>query len=92
MRARVYLRIAKCRKGFIVRANQSPNPHPIKFGEYRPTVSIALDLDIPDKEFDAARILLEAKIKETKPAVEIKQVMEEETEDGTDDQGSKEAD
>jgi len=74
MKARIYLRIAKCKKGFLLRADKSPNHEPIKFGEYRPTVLIALDLDIPNKEFDNSRILLEAKIKETKSCVEIKQV------------------
>ena len=74
MKGKIYLRIAKLKKGFLVRADKTPNHQPIKFGEYRPTVLIALDLDIPDKEFEASRILLEAKIQETEPAVEIKQV------------------
>ncbi len=79
MKKRIYLRVGKCKTGLSVRVENNPNYHPIKLGEYLPTIIIALDLDIPDKEFDAARILLEAKIKETKPAVEIEQVVEEKT-------------
>ncbi len=78
MKARIYLRFAKCKEGFLVRVDKSPNLNPVRHGGYKPTVSIALDLDIPDKEFDSTRILLEAKIKETIPAVEIKQVETEE--------------
>lgn len=77
MKKRIYLRIAKYANGFMVKADKSPIQEPLRssnYTKYRPTVLIALDLDIPDKEFDAARILLEAKIKETKPCVEIKQV------------------
>lgn len=93
MKKRIYLRVAKCKTGLSVRAENSPNYHPIKFKVFHPTVLIALDLDIPDKEFDAARILLEAKIQETEPAVEIKQIVEEhKPENGTDDQGSEETD
>ena len=40
------------------------------------TVLMALDLNIPDKEFDAVRIHLEADITHTEPAVEIRQVEE----------------
>ena len=79
----------------MVKSENKPNYSPIKFGEYLPTVLVALDLEIPDKEFDAARILLEAKIQGTEPAVEVKQVIEEkeeESENGTDDQGSEKAD
>ncbi len=78
MKKRIYLRVGKCKTGLSIRVENNPNFHPIKLGEYLPTVLIALDLDIPDKEFDAARILLKAKIEETKPAVEIEQVKEEE--------------
>lgn len=40
--------------------------------QYVPTVSIALDLDIPDEEFEATRILLEHKLEKSVPAVELK--------------------
>ncbi len=80
MKTRVYLRIAKSPRGPKFVIGHKPNfeslsnntSHPI----YYPTVLVALDLEIPDNEFEKARILLEAKIKETKPAVEIKQVEE----------------
>ena len=77
MKRRIYLRIAKHRTGFMVKADKLPIQEPLRANnnsEYRPTVLIALDLEIPDKEFDVARILLEAKIKETIPVVEIEQV------------------
>ena len=80
MKTRVYLRIAKSPRGPKFVIGHKPNfeslsssiSHPI----YYPTVLIALDLEIPDNEFEKSRILLEAKIKETKPAVEIKQIEE----------------
>ena len=76
MKKRIYLRVAKNKSGLSVRSESMPNYHPLRIKrEFLPTVLIALELDIPDKEFDAARILLEAKIKETIPAVEIEQVM-----------------
>ena len=84
MKKRIYLRIAKYSTGFMVKADKSPKQEPLRsssYSKHQPTVLIALDLEIPDKEFDAARILLKAKIKETKPCVEIKQVeIEEELE------------
>ena len=74
MRKRIYLRVAKCKTGMSVKVENNPNHQAIRIKNYLPTILIALDLEIPDKEFDAARILLEAKIKETIPAVEIEQV------------------
>ncbi len=77
MKKRIYIRVAKHNTGFMVKADKKPKREPLRasdYAEYRPTVLIALDLDIPDKEFDAARILLEAKIQETIPAVDIGQV------------------
>ena len=74
MKKRVYLRVAKCKTGLSVKVENNPNYQSIRIKEYLPTVLIALDLNIPDKEFDKARILLEANIKESIPAVEIEQV------------------
>ena len=79
MKARVYLRVAKTRKGFKVVANNKPMFESL-YSEKSynrtlalPTVAIALDLDIPDSEFAAARIVLEAKITETVAAVKLEQ-------------------
>lgn len=81
MKTRIYLRIAKGKRRTIVKADTKPNYESISTNgynrQYFPTVQFTLDIDIPDKEFDASRILLNTKIKETKPAVEIKQVIEE---------------
>jgi len=82
MKQRIYIRIGKTKRNYIIRAEKNPNHEPLKFGGFLPTVLIALDLDIPDKEFDSARILLQAKIKETVPAVEIEQVEVEQVETG----------
>ena len=82
MKTRVYIRIGKKSGKPKVAISLTPKSDSLDSGssynkKYYPTVLIGLDLDIPDKEFEATRILLEAKIKETKPAVEIKQVFEE---------------
>jgi len=76
MKARVYLRIAKTKRGTSVHADTKPSYSALEnsMGEPYPTIRIVLDLDIADNEFEASRILLEAKISETKPCVEIKQV------------------
>lgn len=80
MKARIYLRIGQGSRGTLVRADKKPIYEPIVVGSYNkkylPTVQIALDLEIPDKEFQASRILLEAKIKETNSCVDIKQIIE----------------
>ena len=82
MKKRVYLRVAKNQSGLSVRLESIPNYHPIRVKrDFLPTVLIALELDIPDKEFDVARILLEAKIEETNPAVKIEQVNKEDLEE-----------
>lgn len=85
MKTRIYLRVAKTEKKPKVAATLFPTNESLTNGskynlKYYPTVLVALDLDIPDKEFDTVRILLDAKIKEVKPAVEIKQVIEEKIE------------
>ena len=80
MKTRIYIRIAKGKQGFFVSANKKPVFTPLAssngYGRpvYKPTVQFALDINIPDSEFDASRILLAAKIKETVAAVDIKQV------------------
>lgn len=86
MKTRIYLRIAKSKAAgkIMVDASIKPKFEPLKTHAYRnplyqPTVQIALDIEIPDKEFEASRILLEAKIKEATPAVEVKVVDKSET-------------
>lgn len=82
MKFRVYLRIGKTNprksKSSRYRVDASKYPDFKSLTNYNdepiPTVQVALDLDIPDSEFDAAKILLETKIKDTKPCIEIKQV------------------
>ena len=79
MKTKIYLRIAQKKNGIIVKANAKPNYESLDNGssysrKYYPTVMVALELDIPDKEFSASRIQLEAKKAQTTPAVEIKQV------------------
>ena len=82
MKTRIYLRIARTRKGIKVIATTKLNYEAITTVKgyrsviHHPTVIVALDLDIPEKEFEAVRILLEAKICSTQPAVKIKQIKE----------------
>jgi hypothetical protein len=73
---RVYLRIGKKSVGSCkVDASTKPNYQTLMHGrEYLPTVLVALDLNIPDEEFDAARIKLDINITHTQPAVEVRQV------------------
>jgi len=83
MKARIYLRVAKAKSGFKSSVSLKPNFEPISSGsgytkKWYPTVMMALELDIPDSEFNASRILLEAKIKDAKPCVELRQVTESE--------------
>ncbi len=83
MKQRIYLRIGKTGQGkYKVIANTKSNNAPIDNGSkhgrrFYPTVSIALDIKIPDSEFENTRILLDAKIEETKPCVEIEQIQTE---------------
>jgi len=75
---RIYLRLTK--KGKVV-ASTKPKFESLKtssYGNYFPTIQIALDLLIDEKEFDGARILLEKKIKSSQPCVDIKEVNSEE--------------
>lgn len=79
MKAKVYLNIGHYKGKTKVTAHSKPNYKSIEMGNGNrsypiPTVMVALELEIPDKEFDNARILLQTKIRETIPAVEIKQI------------------
>jgi len=79
MKQKIYLRIGKGNKGHRVAASTKPNLTPLVTGtnyraKYMPTIQVALLIDIPDKEFDTSRILLEAKIESAEPAIEIRQV------------------
>ena len=81
MKQRVYIRIGKNRRGRNkIAINKRPKYGALTSGseptKYLPTIQICLDLEIPDSEFNMSRILLEAKIEETKPCVGIKQVKE----------------
>ena len=83
MKTRVYLRVAKKKSGKTKVTVSTRALHgALEEGNYLktplPTVLIALDLTIPDKEFDAARIQLEANIAKTTPAVQVKQVVDDE--------------
>jgi hypothetical protein len=79
MKARIYLRLARGgRKGFKVSASENPDFEPLKTGgRYLPTVCFALDVDLEDREFSAARNLLEIQIRHAEPAVEVREVEEE---------------
>ena len=81
MKCRVYLRVGK-KKGkhydnVLFVASKTPNYSALETqsssGKCIPTVLIALDLDIPDDQFEATRILLEQKIKAVAPCIEIKE-------------------
>lgn len=79
MKDRIYLRVAKNRSKFKVAASSKPVREPLFKGSYSskeflPTVLIGLDLDIPDREFEATRIMLEANIQHAEAAVELRQV------------------
>ena len=61
MKTRIYLRVAKVnnRRGYKVDASTTPNYEPLKTANYRsvefhPTVSFAVDFDIPDGLFKRA--------------------------------------
>ena len=79
MKDRIYLRVAKDGSSFKTAASSKPIKEPLSKGTYNskrylPTVLIALDLTIDDREFDDARIELEISIDRAEPAVEIRQV------------------
>ena len=84
MKIRCYLRIGKTERKYKVDVSTKPNNAALtKYhvnGEVPiPTVLVALDLIIPDLEFDSARILLTANIEKSIPAAEIKQIKSMET-------------
>jgi len=79
MKVRVYLKVGKDGRGYKVQALTKPKYSAMEKGDKwskraLPTVLITLDLDIPDTEFEATRILLESEIKKTTPCVQVKQV------------------
>jgi len=90
MKTRVYLRIGQSEGGKVKFAvSSNPNNESLSIGSYNskryvPTVLIALDLTIDDREFNQPRIFLEADIQHTEPAAEIRQVGIEELEDERD--------
>lgn len=80
MRLRVYLRVAKSNRepGYRVLASAKPNYKPLYAAEgtFRemalPTAAFALDLDIPDEEFERAeQVLAEILVEHIEPAVEV---------------------
>lgn len=81
MKIRVYFRVAKKGKNFMVDCSKIPKYDALSTSgqpkKYFPTVHFATDIDIPDKEFDAARKLLDIKISETKPCITIDEVDDE---------------
>jgi len=79
MKDRVYLRVAKNGSKFKTAASSKPIKEPLFKGsyhnkEYLPTVLVALDMDINDREFDDARIELNITINRAEPAIEVRQV------------------
>lgn len=80
VKERIYLRVGKTRRGLVVQAHSKPVYRAIETNKtyrgstYNPTVLLAVDLDIPDKEFDKAKNLLDLKIKSSQPAIELKEV------------------
>jgi len=78
---RIYIRIND--KGTVT-AGKRPKFKPLPDNSYskpRPTILIALDLDIPKEQFEATRILLEKKIEKSQPAIEITEMNEEKSHD-----------
>jgi len=74
---RIYLRISK---NGIVKASRKPKFEALCSGggqystiKYYPTIQIALDLKIDEKEFEATRILLETEINNSIPCVKIEE-------------------
>lgn len=81
MKTKIYIRVGYDINAtkFKYRSESSsiPDFRPITVGDRAiPTVNFCLEVEIPDSEFTASRILLEAKIQDTKPAVVINQVKE----------------
>ena len=84
MKTKIYIRVGKDphaspNRMIKCEASSIPDFRPIMTSTDRaiPTVNFCLEVEIPDSEFTASRILLEAKIQDTKPAVVIQQVKEE---------------
>lgn len=82
MKGRVYLRIAKDKGHLKFASSTKPKHDALKSGSLNnekvlPTILIALDVDVPDREFDATRILLETNVETYEPAVQVRQINDE---------------
>lgn len=80
MKQRIYLRLGKDGNKIAAAASVKQIFEPISKGasysrRYIPTVTVALDVEIDDSEFDLTRLLLNLKLEKTKAAAQIKQVM-----------------
>jgi len=80
MKTTIYIRIAKNRKEQTsVAASKRPCFEPLRalkgFNKYRaiPTIFFAINVDIPDAEFEKAGQLLELKINSFKQCVDVKE-------------------
>jgi hypothetical protein len=80
MKIKAYLKVAKTPKGFKFEIKRKPCYKALNNGEgrymntkYYPTVLVKINLDISDKEFDAAKNELDLKIESATPAIEISQ-------------------
>jgi hypothetical protein len=78
MKTRIYLRIAKNNSKIKVAISTRPNYESLgngykgKYYKAYPTLLIALDINIDDKEFLSTNKLLDLKITSIKSAIEIK--------------------
>lgn len=78
MKQRIYLQIAKDGNKGKVECSLKPKYKSLMKGYTKtplPTIQIALDLDIADKEFDKSRVVLALTVKSSEPCVNIKQVI-----------------
>ncbi len=69
MKAKIFLRVAKTetRNGYKVSASTKPNNEPLNSGSYGtvwyPTVSFAVDINLPDELFDqASKVIAELNV------------------------------
>lgn len=76
MKEKVYLRIAKTKKGYRYAVDKKKNHKPFDNGyadkTYFPTIIVALNLEIPDNFFDKASAELDLKIEDLETATDIK--------------------
>ncbi len=85
MREKIYLRIGKTKAGYKYSADRKKSNKPFDNGYYSktyfPTITVALNIEIPDKVFKDALQELNLKIKDAEFATDIK-IEEEKTEGG----------